>query len=245
MAHKRLWGCHCWQSQLDIIAKKVILHQLLCISLITFVSGLPLVYTKNSPLALLSLSPLQPIPYLDWIMDVRHHSNSWRVKSPAKKVFCTSVSVRGYVHLCVWWSPPSCFFFFKSQWPHPPSTYLINNQWPHCLLLFSSFPLSLCLYHQSAPNWFFYQTNSIPSPREVPVSEGAAWKRDARYENKEAPRSTHTWELWSAMETDDIIVSGQSWSHRRHAALIHLTSTLLINLIRRRHPYATRNTFKS
>lgn len=36
--------------------------------------------------------------------------------------------------------------------------------------------------------------------------------------NKEMVRSTDT-ELWSVMEEDDIIVSGQSCSHRSHAAL--------------------------
>lgn len=146
MAHKRLWGCRCWQSQLDIIAKKVILHQLLFISRFTFVSGLPPVYTKNSPLALLSLSPLQPIPYLDWIMDVRHHSNSWRVKSLAKKVFCASVSVRGYVHLCVWWSPPSCFFFFfncNDLILPPPIWLIISGRIGLVIFLSSSLSRSL------------------------------------------------------------------------------------------------------
>lgn len=125
--------------------------------------------------------------------------------------------------------PPAFFFFFfnRNDLILPPPIWLIISG-RIGLLLFSSFPLSLCLYHQSAPNWFFYQTNSIPSPREARVSEGAAWKRDARYENKEAARSTHTG--GSEVRWRRMTSSFQSWSHRSHAALIHLTSTP-----RRRH----------
>lgn len=124
------------------------------------------IHKKVPSRPLLSLSPFQPIPYLDWIMDVRHHSNSWRVKSLAKKVFCTSVSVRGYVHLCVWWSPPFCFFFFfKLQWPHPPSTYLINNQRPHWSpVIFLSSPLSVSTTNQLQTD---FSVRLIPYRRHV------------------------------------------------------------------------------
>lgn len=142
-----------------------------------------------------------------------------------------SASAHAYVHLCVWWNPPLCLvhpFFWKNifQWPHPPSIYPINSQAAALVSHYFSLsppPPSVFTVSQSAPNWFCYLSNSISPLRVADVlvlRRGCLKMRCRNRENKETARSTDT-ELWSVMEEDDIIVSGQSCSHRSHAALTH------------------------
>lgn len=178
-------------------------------------------------------SPCLPLPHslpanprFGWIMDLHHHSNSWRVKKPAqKKKFSVQPRLRAYPRMCIrvsdeilpcaWYTHFLEKTFFNDLILPPPIQLIVRRlHWSLIISLFQlSLPLSSLLIN---PLQIDSVISLMPYRRCVwPMCwcyGGAAQNEMQEKENKETARSTDT-ELWSVME-DDIIVSGQSCSHR-------------------------------